>query len=125
MTSRFGKKIPSDLVLKVTRVWDVNCTEDGRNSSHKIGHISLKANVEAECILKYPSGVNQSVGFADFLQTEVDTRFSQVNMTNFTMKLLRANVTEQYLHTNYIGSYKTSTYVINTALMFLIDFLND
>ena len=46
-------------------------------------------------------------------------------MTNFTMMLLRANVTEQYLHTNYIGSYKTSTYVINTALMFLVDFLNE
>ena len=46
-------------------------------------------------------------------------------MTNFTMMLLRANVSEQYLHTNYIGSYKTSTYVINTALMFLVDFLND
>ena len=125
LTSRFGKKIPSDLVLKVTRVWDVNCTEDERNSSHNIGHISLKANVEAECILKYPSGVNKSVGFADFMQTEADIRFSQVNMTNFTMMLLRANVTEQYLHTNYIGSYKTSTYVINTALMFLVDFLND
>jgi hypothetical protein len=46
-------------------------------------------------------------------------------MTNFTMMLLRGNVTEQFLHTNYIGSYKTSTYVINTALKFLVDFLNE
>jgi hypothetical protein len=45
LTSRFGKKIPSDLDIRVTRVWDVNCTEDGSNSSHKIGHISLKANL--------------------------------------------------------------------------------
>ena len=33
-------------------------------------------------------------------------------------------MTEQFLHTNYIGSYKSSTYAINTALMFLKDYLN-
>ena len=83
MTSRFGKKIPSDLVLRVTRIWDVNCTEDSKNESAKIGKISLKGNVEAECILKYPSGVNKSVGYVEFRQTEVDARFKQFNMTKF------------------------------------------
>lgn len=45
-------------------------------------------------------------------------------MTKFTMMLLRGRVTEQYLHTSYIGSYKTSTFAINTALKYILDYLN-
>ena len=67
LTSRFGKKIPTDLVLNVSRVWDVNCTEDWKNSSHKIGKISLKANIEVEGILKYLSGVNKSIGYTELI----------------------------------------------------------
>jgi hypothetical protein len=39
--------------------------------------------------------------------------------------LLRGNVSEQYLNTNYIGSFRSSTYIINTALYYLLDFLNE
>jgi len=34
LTSRFGKKIPTDLDIKVRRIWDVNCTEDERSDIH-------------------------------------------------------------------------------------------
>ena len=54
LTSRFGKKIPTDLVLRVKRVWDVNSKEDKRNSTHKIGSIHMKMDLETECILIYP-----------------------------------------------------------------------
>ena len=74
LTSRFGKKIPSDLVLRVKRVWDVTCKEDERNATHKIGRISMKMDLETECIVIYPTGVNKSVGYAEYKQTEFDTR---------------------------------------------------
>ena len=85
----------------------------------------MKLDIDCEPILIYPSGVNKSVGHAEFKQTEFDVRITQVNMTNFTVMLLRGNVTEQYLYTNYIGNFKSSTYVINTALMFLLEWLNE
>jgi hypothetical protein len=100
LTSRFGKKTPTDLVLRVKRVWDVTCKEDERNTTHKIGRISMKMDLETECIVIYPKseihpkGENKSVGYAEYRQTEFDTRIIQVNMTNFTVVLLRGNVTE-------------------------------
>jgi len=106
LTSRFGKRIPTDLTLKVRRVWDVNCTEDSLNSTHKIGHIGLNLDLEIEPKLVYPSGVNKTVGYAEFKKTELDVRITQVNQTNFTIFILNGNVSEQYLHTNYIGTFR-------------------
>jgi hypothetical protein len=100
LTSNYGKKIPSDLVLRVKRVWDVACKEDERNTTHKVGRISMKMDLETECIVIYPKGVdrpkgeNISAGHAEYRQTEFDIRIIQVNMTNFTVVLLRGNVTD-------------------------------
>jgi len=58
------------------KIWDVNCTEDINNSTHKIGKISLKLNLEIEPILIYPTGVNKSIGFGEFRNTEFDTRIT-------------------------------------------------
>lgn len=34
------------------------------------------------------------------------------------------NVTTQYINTNYIGRFKSSPWVVNTALRFILEFLN-
>lgn len=100
LTSHFGKKIPTDLVLRVKRVWDVTCKEDERNTTHKVGRISMKMDLETECIVIYPKGVdhpkgeNVSIGHAEYRQTEFDIRIIQVNLTNFTVVLLRGFVTD-------------------------------
>ena len=81
-------------------MWDVTCKEDERNTTHKVGRISMKMDLETECVVIYPKGVdrpkgeNISAGHAEYRQTEFDIRIIQVNMTNFTVALLRGNVTD-------------------------------
>ncbi len=65
----------------------------------------MKMDLETECVVIYPKGVypkgvdrpkgeNISAGHAEYRQTEFDIRIIQVNMTNFTVALLRGNVTD-------------------------------
>ena len=86
MTSRFGKKIPTDLIMRVDRMWDVTCNNEVLNSTHKLGTINLKLDIDIEAKLVYDnSGVNKSVGHIEAHQTEFVTRIIQVNTTNFTV----------------------------------------
>lgn len=41
------------------------------------------------------------------------------------MHLLRGNVSEQWVRPTYTEHFRSSTYIINTALVFLLDFLNE
>jgi len=77
LTSRFGKRIPTDLFLKIKRLYDVNCVEDISNSTMKIGHISLKLDLDIEPKLIYPSGVNKTIGYAEFKRTELNISITQ------------------------------------------------
>jgi hypothetical protein len=94
LTKHYGKEVPSDLVIKINRVWDVDCKEDEKNVTHKIGFIKMKLDIDIECIVVYPNGVNKSVGYTELMETRFSTNITQLNMTNFTVSLRNGNVTE-------------------------------
>jgi hypothetical protein len=94
LTKNFGKYVPADLVINVKRIWDVQCKEDERNETTKIGYIKMKLDVDIECIVVYPDGVNKSAGYAELKETRFSTNITQRNMTNFTVSLRSGNVTE-------------------------------
>ncbi len=67
-------------------MWDVTCQNEVLNSTHKLGTINLKLDIDIEAKLVYDnSGVNKSVGHIEAHQTEFVTRIIQVNTTNFTV----------------------------------------
>lgn len=66
--------------------------EDERNVTHKIGQVKMKLDVEIECIVTYPNGVNKSAGYTTLRNTQFSTNITQVNMTNFTVSLRSGNV---------------------------------
>ena len=80
LTSRFGKDIPTDLMLKVKRVYDIEAfADDQDNDLEDItsrGVLKLKTDVECEGKLVYPGGLNKTVGYAEWNEATV-----KVNIT--------------------------------------------
>ena len=72
LTSRFGKNVPTDLILKIKKIYDINAySEDSdeipiENDKIKTGMLSLSIDIDAEIRLNYPGGVNKSVGHAEW-----------------------------------------------------------
>ena len=65
LTSRFGKAIPMDLIMKIKKVYDVECFADNGNvtdNSTYQGMISLKLDIDCEGKIVYPNGINKTIG---------------------------------------------------------------
>ena len=122
LTSRFGKNIPAELHLKIKKIKEINLSEDlAKDKNKKTGTINLKADLDCECVLKYPTGEMKNVGYADLRDIRFSLNITQINMTHFYLHINGANVTEVWLHTNYLQppSFKSTTFVLNLALKFL------
>ncbi len=87
----------------------------------------MKIDLDLEAIMLYKEGVNKSAGYVEFQGTKLITRVIQRNDTNFTVEFQSGNVTQQWLNTDksYVGRYRQSTYAINTALFFLLNWMNE
>ena len=85
----------------------------------------LKANLDVQCEgrLVYPGGLNKIVGYAQWDNATVKVNISQ-DGTIFKFVMQSGNTSTQYIHTNYIGSFQSSTWIINTALKIILDGLN-
>lgn len=46
LTKRFGKNIPTDLILKVKKIYAIECKDDGIKGRTKQGTIEMKADLE-------------------------------------------------------------------------------
>lgn len=88
LTSRFGKHIPMDLVMKIKKVYDVECFADNKNvtdnSTYK-GMISLKLDIDCEGRLLYPNGVNKTIGKAEWTQVILKVNIIQTKGTIFSV----------------------------------------
>lgn len=114
--------------MNIKKVYDVECFADNKNvtdNSTYNGTISLKLDIDCEAILLYPNGVNKSVGKVEWTQVILKINIIQTNGTIFSVLLFSANVTTQYVNANYMGRFKSNPWMINTALTFLFDFLNE
>jgi hypothetical protein len=71
LTSRFGLDIPTDLTLKVKKIYDIEAIPDGNNNGKDDDITSkgiLKAKIDLDCEgrLNYPGGVSKNVGYASW-----------------------------------------------------------
>jgi len=75
LTSRFGMDVPTDLTLKVKRVYGIEAfANDEDNDTIDVtskGVLKLKTDVECELKLLYPGGVNKVVGYAEWSDATV------------------------------------------------------
>jgi hypothetical protein len=74
MTAKLGKKVPADLVVRLDNVYDIDCESEVINSTHKIGHIRIRLDIDIEAKLFYDSGVNKSAGHIECKKTELMAR---------------------------------------------------
>ena len=94
LTSRFGKDVPTDLILKVKKIYDIEALARRNNSANSLNSKGmLKANLDVECEgrLVYPGGLNKSVGYAQWDNATAKVNISQVNGTIFKFVLQSGN----------------------------------
>lgn len=87
LTSRFGKDIPTDLMLKVKKIYDIEAFADDQDSDNEDitsrGVLKLKIDLECEGKLVYPGGLNKTVGFAEWNEAILKVNITQANGTVF------------------------------------------
>lgn len=70
LTSRFGMDVPTNLLLKVKKIYDIEAFADDQDNDNvditSRGVLKLKADVECEGKLLYPGGLLKSVGYAEW-----------------------------------------------------------
>ena len=70
LTSRFGKDIPTDLMLKVKKIYDIEAVSDNKGiSDYDItskGILKAKIDLDCEGRLNYPGGIQKNVGYASW-----------------------------------------------------------
>ncbi len=80
LTSRFGMDIPTDLTLKVMRVYGIEAFADDmdgdKNDITSKGVLKLKTDVQCDLTLLYPGGLVKKVGYAEWNDATV-----KVNIT--------------------------------------------
>lgn len=94
LTSRFGKDVPTDLILKVKKIYDIEALARSNNSANSLNSKGmLKANLDVECEgrLVYPGGLIKSVGYARWDNATAKVNISQVNGTIFKFVMQSAN----------------------------------
>jgi hypothetical protein len=97
LTSRFGKNVPSDLIIKIKRIYDVQAYADNSNvtdNSTFQGMISVKIDIDCEVRVNYPGGVNKSIGHAEWQQTVLKVNIIQSNGTIFKVHMYSGNITK-------------------------------
>ena len=80
LTSRFGMDVPTDLTLKLKKIYEIEAFEDDYDNDDiditSKGILKLKADVECEGKLIYPGGLNKVVGFAEWNEAIVKVNIS-------------------------------------------------
>lgn len=126
LTSRYGKKIPTDLAITVYNIWGMYAYEENKTDINNMtGRLNAKMYIEGEVVLKYPDGKKWSAGKVEFQNTNFSTYINQTNQTVLSFWLHSVNVTEMWLNTNYMGRYRSSPFVINTAMGILTEIINE
>ena len=97
LTSRFGMDVPTNLLLKVKRVYDIEAFGDNNENDNKDitsrGVLKLKADVECEGKLLYPGGVIKNAGYAEWNEAIVKINITQAKGTIFKIMMQSGNVT--------------------------------
>lgn len=125
LTSRFGKKVPTDISFQITDAWGVQSFQANKSDpNNQTGLLTAHARMQATVTLRYPTGDSVTVGTARFPDVEVAAYVNQTNQTLLSTWLHTCNASEMYLDTTYMGSYRSSPYVVNQATRLLINFFN-
>lgn len=125
LTTRYGKRVPTDFTFWVRKVWDLHPFEENKTDSlNQTGRINAKMYVEADVKLRYPDGRNLSIGKAEFHNVVFSTYLNQTNGTILSTWLHSCNVSEMWINAIYLERYKSSPFVINQATSFLFGWLN-
>ncbi len=67
MTSRFGRNVSTDLIMKIRKIHDLQTKEEGKKGVlSKNGTIEMKLDIDLEAMMLYPEGVNKSAGTVEF-----------------------------------------------------------
>lgn len=97
LTSRFGKDIPTDLMLKVKKIYDIEAFADDQDNDEdditSKGVLKLKIDLECEGKLAYPGGLNKTVGYAEWNEAILKVNITQANGTVFKIVMQSGNVT--------------------------------
>ena len=97
LTSRFGMDVPTNLLLKVTKVYEIEAFADDQDGDSQDitsrGVLKLKADVECEGKLIYPGGVVKNVGYAEWNEAIVKINITQAKGTIFKIMMQSGNVT--------------------------------
>ena len=107
------------------KVWGVTTFAANQTDVNNLtGRIVVNSYIDAEVTLRYPSGVNTSVGLAEFHGTAVSAYFNQTNQTILSAWLHSCNASEMWLNSSYMARYRSSPYAINQATRILADYFN-
>jgi|Laugresu1bdmlbdd_1035124.scaffolds.fasta_scaffold97511_1 hypothetical protein len=72
MSSRYGKRNPTDLIFSIFKLYDIKCYDgNSTNSTDRSGFIEAKMYIEAEAKLQYQKNNNYSIGHAEFHDTKL------------------------------------------------------
>jgi hypothetical protein len=96
LTSRFGFDVPTNLLLKVKRVYEIEAFADDSDKDNiditSKGVLKLKADVECEGKLLYPGGLIKNVGYAEWNEATVKINITQAKGTIFKIVMQSGNV---------------------------------